>query len=144
MMMKNFTYIQWGLTALIAGVFLIIACNKDETITGIIAQERYINNTGHDMTITRYMTGTGEKSFAIANDDTLYIESSLDAGADSTGSIFRADSAKVIFDDAKTYSMKDTTNSGLNFLKAKRTISPSGKTHYYRYTFAASDYTLAE
>lgn len=143
-MKKNIGYSVCTFSILLSVITLIIACNKDEDVTGITAQERYINTSGQGITITRYITGADAKSFTIANEDTLYIESSLDGGADSTGTIFRADSARVVFEDGKSYSMKDTTSSSLNFLKPTKTISPSGKTHYFRYHFTESDYALGE
>lgn len=143
-MKKMHKYSLIVFTSLFSAMILVFSCKKDKVLTGVVAQETYINQTGHNMTITRYMKDQAAKSFEIANEDTLRIESSLDAGADSTGTLFRADSAVVLFADGKTYYMTDTTTSTLNFLKARRTISPSGKIHYYRYTFSAGDYGLAK
>lgn len=133
-----------AIAVLIITITLIYSCKKDEVITGIVARESYINNTGHNLQIKRYMRNIADKSFDLAKDDTLIIETSLDAGADSTGSIFRSDSALVIFDDTKSYTVDDTTSIKPNFLKSRRTISPSGKIHYYRYTFTESDYQQAQ
>ena len=143
-MNKKYKYLPVIFISLFTTTLLVISCSKDDVITGVVAQETYVNNTGHDMTITRYMDDQPVKSFEIANEDTLWIENSIDAGADSTGSLFRADSAVVLFADGKTYYMTDSIESSLNFLNARRTISPSGKIHYYRYTFSAGDYGLSE
>ena len=142
-MNKNHKYFYIVFTTLFIVSVLIYSCNKDDVLTGVVALETYVNSTSQDLQITRFMRGQPDKSFSIAKDDTLWVESSLDAGADSTASIFRADSAKVVFADGKQYFVDDTTTVIPNFLKSKRTISPSGKTHYYRYTFTVNDYNAA-
>lgn len=144
-MNKNHKYIFVIFASLFSTVLLVISCNKDDVITGVVAQETYVNKTGHDMRITRFMKGQPQKVYDISNEDTLYIENIIDAGTDSTASLFRADSAEVLFADGKKYSVTDTARTTTpNFLKARHTISPSGKIHYYRYTFTTGDYGLAE
>lgn len=96
------------------------------------------------MEIIRYMREQSDKKFSIAKGDTLTIENSIDEGADSSGTIYTADSAKVIFADGKQYYVDDTTTMIPNFLHSKRTISANGKIHYYRYTFSEFDYESAK
>lgn len=143
-MNDNHKYTAVIIGSLLSMMFLVQACKKDEVITGVVARETYWNNTGHNMTIRSFMNDQPAKTFTIHNEDSLMIETSIDAGADSTGALFRADSAVVEFADGKTYYMTDTTVSQLNFLQVRRTISPSGKIHYYRYTFSEADYNLAK
>jgi len=131
-------------SSLVIVTVLIYSCKKEDAITDITARETYVNLTGYDMKITRYMQNQPAKVFDIQNEDTLWLETSKDVGADSTESLFRADSAVVLFADNKTYYMTDTTTSTRNFLKVRHTISPNGKIHYYRYTFTADDYDLAQ
>ncbi len=143
-MNRNHKYLLTIFSTFVLTSTLIFSCNKNDEITGLVALEEYVNATGHEMQIIRYMRGQSDKSFSIARNDTLRVESPLDAGSDSTGSIFRADSAKVIFDDGKSFFVNDTTVAIPNFLNSKRTISASGKIHYYRYTFTELDYESAE
>lgn len=143
--MSNYhKYIAVVFFSLLSLMFFVQACKKDEVITGVVARETYWNNTGHNMTIRSFMNDQLAKTFTIINEDSLMIETSIDPGADSTGALFRADSVVVVFADGKTYYMTDTTQSQLNFLQVRRTISPSGKIHYYRYTFTEADYSLAK
>lgn len=144
---------NWGKYHIVLGAFVfglaivLFSCEKDPVITDKVAWETYINNTGQGMRITRYMKGTTEKSFSIKNKDTLLITSSLEKGADTTGTIFYADSAKVVFEDGKTYTMADTSGAKTNFLNKTNfltAISPSGKIHYFRYTFNDNDYAQAK
>ena len=140
-------FISASVTFFIALVLIFFSCKKNDDGISRALLESYINNTGHNMEITRYMSTLPSKSFTIKNNDTLIIESIESKGADTTGTILYADSAKVIFEDGKSYMMRDTTQTATNFLNSKNfksSISPSGQTHYLRYTFSASDYALAE
>jgi hypothetical protein len=127
-------------------ILLSYSCSKNSGISGKIAMDTYINNTGKDMTIKKYKAGK-DTSYIIATSDTLIIHTPWDTGADTTGSMFYADSARVIFSDAKTYVIVSDTTLKTNFLQRKnfvQSISPGGQTYYFRYTFSSADYALAK
>lgn len=142
--MKNqFVYI---LVITLIAVGILYSCKKNDVITGKTAWDTYINKTGHNMTIVKYKNAS-VKNYAINDGDTLFILTPWDTGADTTNSMFYADSAKVTFNDGKTYLVKDTSKLKTNFLKRanfEQAISPTGQVYYFRYTFNDTDYKLAK
>lgn len=146
-MMNGYKKILLVFMIIFSVILLIASCKKEQEVTGVTALEIYKNSSGYGLAIIRYMKNAPEKKFFILKDSTLIIESSMGAGADTTATIFYADSAKVIFDDAKSYMIKDTSSLKINFLDRENFIpatSPSGKTRYFRYTFTSTDYNQAK
>ena len=147
-MKKRWGKYYFALVVFLSGLTVsLFSCEKDPVITDKVAWETYINNTGKDMQIVRYMKGTSEKGFSIKNNDTLLLVSSLEKGADTTGTIFYADSANVLFPDGKTYMVVDTSKLTTNFLNQNNFVtgvSPSGKIHYFKYIFTEEDYSQAK
>lgn len=127
---------------------IVMACKKDkEIITDLVSLEEYSNKTGHNLEITTYFSGIQQKKFSIQKDSLLSILNPMDPGTDSTGTIFKADSAKLVFDDKKSYMMIDTAKGTTNFLNQANfttAIAPDGQKHYFRYSFTAAHYALAK
>lgn len=143
------TYLKsLSLFALFSMIVLVwTACEKkDEVIPNQVTLEQYLNATGHDLTITTYVGGKAIKDFAIKKEEVLNIEAPIDPGADSIQTIFYADSAKLVFDDAKKYTLIDTVSGKMNFLNKESfttAVSATGQIHYYRYVISAEHYKLA-
>lgn len=129
-------------------VLVWAACKKKDTvIPDQVTLEQYLNSVGHNITITTYFGGKAIKDFTIRKDEVLNIQVPIDPGADSVQTIFYADSAKLVFDDEKKYTLIDTASGKTNFLnKANFTtaVSATGQIHYYRYVISAEHYKLAK